>query len=123
MPLKSDEAHYDRPLVFTHDLTTYCNNVNIVVVFVQYLQSWVPDDNPCLICICLDHQHVNCTARPCNDVKGKRPPDYVDMFCRFGCSILMMHYLSVCVAPVCGPCEILREKRESKCCPEYECGR
>ncbi|CAB1323555.1 unnamed protein product, partial [Coregonus sp. 'balchen'] len=22
----------------------------------------------------------------------------------------------------CGPCEVLREKRESKCCPEYECG-
>uniref|UniRef100_A0A8C4DJ53 von Willebrand factor n=1 Tax=Dicentrarchus labrax TaxID=13489 RepID=A0A8C4DJ53_DICLA len=49
--------------------------------------------NPCLICMCLDQQHINCTARPCNDVK----------------------------APVCGPCEILREKRESKCCPEYEC--
>uniref|UniRef100_A0A3Q3S0D4 von Willebrand factor n=1 Tax=Mastacembelus armatus TaxID=205130 RepID=A0A3Q3S0D4_9TELE len=55
--------------------------------------SWVPDENPCLICMCLDQQHINCTARPCNDVK----------------------------APVCGPCEILREKRESKCCPEYEC--
>ncbi|XP_054631168.1 von Willebrand factor isoform X2 [Dunckerocampus dactyliophorus] len=59
----------------------------------QYLQSWVPDDNPCLICMCLDRQHVNCTARPCNDVK----------------------------APICGPCEVLKEKRDSKCCPEYEC--
>ncbi|XP_061630178.1 von Willebrand factor isoform X1 [Phyllopteryx taeniolatus] len=59
----------------------------------QYLQSWVPDDNPCLICLCLDRQHINCTARPCNDVK----------------------------APVCGACEVLKEKRESKCCPEYEC--
>ncbi|XP_034734682.1 von Willebrand factor isoform X2 [Etheostoma cragini] len=58
-----------------------------------YMQSWVPDENPCLICMCLDQQHINCTARPCNDIK----------------------------APVCGPCEILREKRESKCCPEYEC--
>uniref|UniRef100_A0A673AEI1 von Willebrand factor n=1 Tax=Sphaeramia orbicularis TaxID=375764 RepID=A0A673AEI1_9TELE len=58
-----------------------------------YMQSWVPDDNPCMICMCLDQQHINCTARPCNDVK----------------------------APVCGPCEILKEKRESKCCPEYEC--
>ncbi|XP_071393775.1 von Willebrand factor [Centroberyx affinis] len=58
-----------------------------------YMQSWVPDENPCLICMCLDQQHINCTARPCNDAK----------------------------APVCGPCEILREKRESKCCPEYEC--
>ncbi|KAI4826035.1 hypothetical protein KUCAC02_021691 [Chaenocephalus aceratus] len=59
----------------------------------SYMQSWVPDENPCLICMCLDQQHINCTARPCNDVK----------------------------APVCGPCEILRERRESKCCPEYEC--
>ncbi|XP_076589526.1 von Willebrand factor [Chaetodon auriga] len=58
-----------------------------------YMQSWVPDENPCLICMCLDRQHINCTARPCNDIK----------------------------APVCGPCEILQEKRESKCCPEYEC--
>ncbi|XP_040893366.1 von Willebrand factor [Toxotes jaculatrix] len=58
-----------------------------------YMQSWVPDENPCQICMCLDQQHINCTARPCNDMKP----------------------------PVCGPCEILREKRESKCCPEYEC--
>ncbi|XP_057693186.1 von Willebrand factor [Corythoichthys intestinalis] len=59
----------------------------------QYLQTWVPDDNPCLICLCLDQQRINCTARPCNDVK----------------------------VPVCGGCEVLKEKRDSKCCPEYEC--
>ncbi|MED6267407.1 hypothetical protein CHARACLAT_011798, partial [Characodon lateralis] len=59
----------------------------------EYMQSWVPDDNPCLICMCLDRQRINCTVRPCNDIK----------------------------APVCGPCEILQEKKESKCCPEYEC--
>ncbi|MEQ2160965.1 hypothetical protein GOODEAATRI_004842, partial [Goodea atripinnis] len=59
----------------------------------EYMQSWVPDDNPCLICLCLDQQRINCTVRPCNDIK----------------------------APVCGPCEILQEKKESKCCPEYEC--
>ncbi|KAM3608632.1 uncharacterized protein V6R79_002011 [Siganus canaliculatus] len=59
----------------------------------MFMQSWVPDDNPCEICMCLDQQHINCTARPCNDVK----------------------------APVCGSCEILKEKRGSKCCPEYEC--
>ncbi|KAM9854763.1 von Willebrand factor [Aulostomus maculatus] len=59
----------------------------------KYMQSWVPSENPCLICICLDQQRINCTARPCNDVK----------------------------APVCGPCETLNKKRESKCCPEYEC--
>ncbi|XP_051916485.1 von Willebrand factor [Hippocampus zosterae] len=59
----------------------------------EYLQTWVPDDNPCLICLCLARQQINCTARPCNDVK----------------------------APVCGACEVLKEKRGSKCCPEYEC--
>ncbi|KAM6936930.1 von Willebrand factor [Xenentodon cancila] len=58
-----------------------------------FMQSWVPDESPCMICMCLDQQHINCTARPCNDV----------------------------TAPKCGPCEILREKRESKCCPQYEC--
>ncbi|XP_060891247.1 von Willebrand factor [Labrus mixtus] len=59
----------------------------------KFMQSWVPDENPCLICMCLDQQHINCTARPCNDVK----------------------------APLCGPCETLKERRLSKCCPEYEC--
>ncbi|XP_053283367.1 von Willebrand factor isoform X1 [Pleuronectes platessa] len=58
-----------------------------------HMQSWVPDENPCLICMCLDQQHINCTARPCNDVRN----------------------------PVCGACEVLKEKRGSKCCPEYEC--
>ncbi|KAG7456027.1 hypothetical protein MATL_G00247310 [Megalops atlanticus] len=59
----------------------------------QYLETWVPQENPCQICMCLYNQHVNCTARPCT---GKK-------------------------APECGPCEVLREKRESQCCPEYEC--
>ncbi|KAL0968924.1 hypothetical protein UPYG_G00273790, partial [Umbra pygmaea] len=58
-----------------------------------YFHSWVPEENPCLICMCLDHRRINCTARPCLTAK----------------------------APVCGPCELLREKRESKCCPEFEC--
>ncbi|KAJ8002410.1 hypothetical protein DPEC_G00158600 [Dallia pectoralis] len=59
----------------------------------QYLHTWVPEDNHCQICICLDYQRINCTARPCLNT----------------------------TAPVCGPCEVLREKKESKCCPEYEC--
>ncbi|XP_064199356.1 von Willebrand factor isoform X1 [Anguilla rostrata] len=59
----------------------------------QYLETWVPQDKPCQICMCLDKQHINCSARPCTDIK----------------------------APECGPCEVLREKRESQCCPEYEC--
>ncbi|XP_068596007.1 von Willebrand factor [Brachionichthys hirsutus] len=58
-----------------------------------YMQSWVPDDNPCLICMCLDQQLINCTARPCNDNK----------------------------ALLCGACEIQRERKGSKCCPESEC--
>uniref|UniRef100_A0A3B3BI39 VWFC domain-containing protein n=1 Tax=Oryzias melastigma TaxID=30732 RepID=A0A3B3BI39_ORYME len=57
-----------------------------------HMQSWVPDHNPCLICMCLDQQRINCTARPCNDVK----------------------------APECGPCEVLKERKGSMCCPEYE---
>uniref|UniRef100_A0A8C7N5N4 von Willebrand factor n=1 Tax=Oncorhynchus kisutch TaxID=8019 RepID=A0A8C7N5N4_ONCKI len=36
-----------------------------------YLQSWVPEENTCLICMCLDRQRINCTARPCIDHKGK----------------------------------------------------
>ncbi|KAF7699418.1 hypothetical protein HF521_004160 [Silurus meridionalis] len=59
----------------------------------KYMDSWTPDDNPCLLCLCLDQQLINCTALPCTNAK----------------------------APVCGVCETLVEKKESKCCPEYEC--
>ncbi|CAL8262169.1 unnamed protein product [Merluccius merluccius] len=59
----------------------------------EYMQSWVPEENPCLICMCLDQQRINCTAQPCSNAK----------------------------APVCRPCEILQERRSSRCCPEYEC--
>ncbi|XP_053356531.1 von Willebrand factor [Clarias gariepinus] len=59
----------------------------------QFMESWTPDDNPCLLCLCLDQQQINCTALPCTNAK----------------------------APVCGVCEILVEKKESKCCPEYAC--
>ncbi|XP_067090003.1 von Willebrand factor [Osmerus mordax] len=58
-----------------------------------YFHTWTPDDNPCQICMCLDQQRINCTARPCTDAK---PPE-------------------------CGSCEVVRERRDSKCCPEYEC--
>ncbi|XP_031420651.2 von Willebrand factor, partial [Clupea harengus] len=57
-----------------------------------YLQSWSPDDNPCLMCVCLDQKQINCTVLPCTHSK----------------------------APVCEPCEVVREKKSS-CCPEYEC--
>ncbi|XP_066540767.1 von Willebrand factor [Hoplias malabaricus] len=59
----------------------------------QFMESWTPDDNPCLLCVCLDKQWINCTALPCTNAK----------------------------APVCGKCEVLLEKKDSKCCPEYEC--
>uniref|UniRef100_A0A8B9JTJ7 von Willebrand factor n=1 Tax=Astyanax mexicanus TaxID=7994 RepID=A0A8B9JTJ7_ASTMX len=59
----------------------------------QLMESWTPNDNPCILCVCLDKQRINCTALPCTKAK----------------------------APVCGKCEILLEKTDSKCCPEYEC--
>ncbi|MFT7812635.1 von Willebrand factor isoform X1 [Arapaima gigas] len=59
----------------------------------QHLESWVSHENPCQICMCLDNQQINCTAKPCDDRK----------------------------IPQCSPCEVLRQKRESQCCPEYEC--
>nr|XP_023655901.1 von Willebrand factor [Paramormyrops kingsleyae] len=59
----------------------------------RFLDTWISPDNPCQICMCLSNQQINCTAQPCN---RKTPP-------------------------VCGPCEVLREKKESHCCPEYEC--
>ncbi|XP_030646283.1 von Willebrand factor [Chanos chanos] len=59
----------------------------------QYLESWTPEENPCQLCVCLDQQRINCTALPCSNAK----------------------------APRCGECEILQEKKHSKCCPEYEC--
>ncbi|KAA0715188.1 von Willebrand factor [Triplophysa tibetana] len=59
----------------------------------KFMESWNPEDNPCLLCVCLDRQRINCTALPCTNAK----------------------------APECGQCEVLREKMESKCCPEYEC--
>ncbi|XP_039510334.1 von Willebrand factor-like [Pimephales promelas] len=59
----------------------------------QFMESWNPEDNPCLLCVCLDQQRINCTALPCSNAK----------------------------APECGQCEVLQEKIGSKCCPEYEC--
>ncbi|XP_056621756.1 von Willebrand factor [Triplophysa dalaica] len=59
----------------------------------KFMESWNPEDNPCLLCVCLNRQRINCTALPCTNAQ----------------------------APECGQCEVLREKMESKCCPEYEC--
>ncbi|XP_056092012.1 von Willebrand factor [Rhinichthys klamathensis goyatoka] len=59
----------------------------------QFMESWNPEDNPCLLCVCLDQQRINCTALPCSNAKALE----------------------------CGQCEVLQEKMGSKCCPEYEC--
>ncbi|MBN3295673.1 VWF factor, partial [Amia calva] len=59
----------------------------------ELLDTWIPSYDKCQICMCLDNRQINCTTRPCSNIE----------------------------APVCGPCEVLREKRNSECCMEYEC--
>ncbi|XP_053319540.1 von Willebrand factor [Spea bombifrons] len=60
----------------------------------QHLERWIPINDPCGLCICLDNRTINCTSRPCPSIE-----------------------------PItCGPCEFPRLKTTSKnCCPEYEC--
>ncbi|KAM4748779.1 von Willebrand factor [Rhinophrynus dorsalis] len=60
----------------------------------EHLETWIPPNDPCSICICLDNRFINCTSKPCPTVK-----------------------------PItCGPCEVPRLKKTSDhCCPEYEC--
>lgn len=61
----------------------------------QFLETWVPDHQPCQICMCLSGRKINCTAQPCPTAR----------------------------APTCGPCEVARLKQSADlCCPEYECG-
>ncbi|XP_040421957.1 von Willebrand factor isoform X2 [Cygnus olor] len=60
----------------------------------QPMETWIPSNEPCKICTCLDNRRVNCTLRPCTTTKSVQ----------------------------CGPCEIPRLRRDpSQCCPEYEC--
>ncbi|NXC45571.1 VWF factor, partial [Penelope pileata] len=60
----------------------------------QHLETWIPPDEPCKICTCLDNRKVNCTLQPCTTPKSVQ----------------------------CGPCEVLRLRRDpEECCPEYEC--
>ena len=60
----------------------------------QFLETWVPDHQPCQICMCLSGRKINCTAQPCPTAR----------------------------APTCGPCEVARLKQSTNlCCPEYEC--
>ncbi|XP_060109795.1 von Willebrand factor [Heteronotia binoei] len=59
----------------------------------QHLETWIPSNEPCNICVCLDNRTINCTIQPCPTAK-----------------------------PACGPCEIARLRRDSDlCCPFYEC--
>ncbi|XP_069861108.1 von Willebrand factor [Dipodomys merriami] len=60
----------------------------------QFLETWVPDHQPCQICMCLSGREINCTSRPCPTAR----------------------------APTCGACEVARLRHNpSQCCPEYEC--
>uniref|UniRef100_A0A8C3PPM6 von Willebrand factor n=1 Tax=Calidris pygmaea TaxID=425635 RepID=A0A8C3PPM6_9CHAR len=60
----------------------------------QHMETWIPANEPCEICTCLDNKTVNCTVRPCPTAKPVQ----------------------------CGPCEVPRLRRDSgRCCPEYEC--
>ncbi|XP_012879050.1 PREDICTED: von Willebrand factor [Dipodomys ordii] len=60
----------------------------------QFLETWVPDHQPCQICMCLSGREINCTSRPCPTAR----------------------------APTCGACEVARLRHHpSQCCPEYEC--
>ncbi|KAM5263526.1 von Willebrand factor [Ctenodactylus gundi] len=60
----------------------------------QFLESWVPDHQPCQICTCLSGRKVNCTSQPCPTPQ----------------------------APTCGPCEVARLHQDGhQCCPEYKC--
>ncbi|NP_001268235.1 von Willebrand factor precursor [Dasypus novemcinctus] len=60
----------------------------------QFLETWVPDHQPCQICTCLSGRRINCTSQPCPTAR----------------------------APTCGPCEVARLHQDAgQCCSEYEC--
>ncbi|XP_059510645.1 von Willebrand factor isoform X1 [Stegostoma tigrinum] len=60
----------------------------------QHLDTWIPHDQPCQLCMCLDNRQINCTNRPCPTV----------------------------TAPKCGPCEKPALRRNiDECCPQYVC--
>jgi hypothetical protein len=37
----------------------------------QFLETWVPDHQPCQICMCLSGRKINCTAQPCPTARGE----------------------------------------------------
>ncbi|XP_030394674.1 von Willebrand factor isoform X3 [Gopherus evgoodei] len=60
----------------------------------QHTETWIPSNEPCKICMCLENRIINCTTQPCPTAKPA----------------------------VCGPCEVSRLRQDSdQCCPKYEC--
>ncbi|XP_028910294.1 von Willebrand factor isoform X3 [Ornithorhynchus anatinus] len=60
----------------------------------KLMETWVPEGQPCQLCVCLDHRSINCTTQPCPTAKP----------------------------PPCGPCEMPRlRQRPEQCCPDFEC--
>uniref|UniRef100_A0A674KJC8 von Willebrand factor n=1 Tax=Terrapene triunguis TaxID=2587831 RepID=A0A674KJC8_9SAUR len=60
----------------------------------QHTETWIPSNEPCKICMCLENRIINCTTQLCSTAKPA----------------------------VCGPCEVSRLRRDSdQCCPKYEC--
>uniref|UniRef100_A0A8D0ARC9 von Willebrand factor n=1 Tax=Sander lucioperca TaxID=283035 RepID=A0A8D0ARC9_SANLU len=89
--------------------------------------SWVPDENPCLICMCLDQQHVNCTARPCNDIKGNVYLDGQTVVLKNPGECQPIHEC-VCKkeecalqAPPACPSHRQLSVKDTKCCDVFEC--
>ncbi|XP_009511474.2 von Willebrand factor [Phalacrocorax carbo] len=87
----------DRQVIFNdscvdEEVCTQC--VSEDGTYHQHMETWIPANEPCKICTCLDNKKINCTVRPCPTVKPVQ----------------------------CGPCEVPRLRRDpGQCCPNYEC--
>lgn len=56
--------HFTKPI-------SLCQSHDPGVCVFQFMESWNPEENPCLLCVCLDQQRINCTVLPCTNAKGK----------------------------------------------------
>ncbi|XP_062928544.1 von Willebrand factor [Mobula hypostoma] len=76
----------------TDNVCTQCTDEQ--QVHHQYLDTWIPQHDPCQLCMCLENRQINCTSRPCPSI----------------------------TVPTCAPCEspVLRRVTD-ECCPQYEC--
>jgi len=63
-------------------------DLGVCVCVFQFMESWNPEDNPCLLCVCLDQQRINCTALPCSNAKGKDTM----CICSLSLSLTLVHY-------------------------------